>query len=81
MLVLSRVFCGMLIGVLLICVSEVCLADQDVKPFMQEKLMITHRLIPLYKVTDSFAVVGSYRRYEDSELSADRVFLGLRAKF
>jgi hypothetical protein len=81
MLVLSRIVYGMLFGVFLICVSEACLADQDAKPFMEDKLMITHRLIPLYKVTDAFAVVGAYRHYEDSELSVNRVFLGLRQKF
>jgi len=81
MLVLSRIVYGMLFGILLICISEICLADQDIKPFIDDELMITHRLIPLYKVTEAFAVVGTYRHYEDVELSADRVFLGLRQKF
>jgi hypothetical protein len=84
MLVFSRILYGMLFGVALILVSELCLANQEdneYKEYSVEKLTIGHKHATLYNVDDKFAVVGAYRHYEDPEIEADRVFLGLRAKF
>lgn len=81
MLVISRILFGMILGVVLILVSEVCLANHEDKEHIADKLTITHKVIPIYKFNDEVALVGSYRRYEDSEVEADRVFVGLKTRF
>lgn len=81
MLVLSRIFFGMILGLVLVLVSEICLADQNDKQFSIDKLTISHKNATLYKINPRVAVVGMYRHYEDTEIDADRVFVGLRAKF
>ena len=81
MLVLSRILYGMLLGVILILISEVCLADQDSKEFIDDKLMISNRLPTLYKYNETYSLVGTYKHYDDTEVEVDKVFVGLRAKF
>jgi hypothetical protein len=81
MLVLSRILYGMLLGIALILVSEFCLANQEDREYSVDRLTIGHEQATLYNVDDKFAVVGAYRHYEDTEVEADRVFVGLRAKF
>ena len=81
MLVLSRILYGMLLGVVLILISEICLANQDNKEFADDKLMIDTRLPTLYKYNDTLSLVGTYKHYDDTEVEVDRVFLGLKARF
>lgn len=81
MLVLSRIIYGMILGIALILVSELCLADGGDKEFIEDKLSIDHQVATLYKFDKRLDLVGAYRRYQDDEVEADRVFLGLKAKF
>jgi hypothetical protein len=82
MLVLSRILYGMLLGIALILVSELCLADQEDRDFSVEKLTIgPHQPATLYNIDERFELIGSYRHYEDAQIEADRVFMGLKAKF
>lgn len=81
MLVLSRILYGMLFGVVLILVSELCLANQESKEFVDDKLMIPNELPTLYKYNDKYSLVGTYKHYDEAEIETDKVFVGLRARF
>jgi hypothetical protein len=81
MLVLSRIFYGMLLGLLLILVSELCLANQDDKEFSVDKLTVGLENPTLYEMTEKVSVIGAYRHYDGPEVEADRAFLGLKMKF
>lgn len=81
MLVLSRICYGMLLGILLVLVSELCLANQEDKEYSIDKLTIGLENPTLYEMNEKVSVVGAYRHYEDEQVEGDRVFVGLRAKF
>jgi len=81
MLVVSRILYGMIFGLALVLISEVCLADQDNTPFIEEALSVPLDTATLYKMNESLSIVGDYSHYEDPDLSADRVFVGLKTSF
>lgn len=81
MLVFSKIIYGMILGLALILVSELCLANQDNKEFIDDKLNVDNHIRTIYNFDNEISLVGAYRHYEDEFVEADRVFVGFSAKF